>query len=1348
MHSLNEVKSSNGYVISSQQFNSDGYIYIDLTVITENSVEVIRIFNIELEFYVAIFPTLSKEQFERFLNKKVKSTYQYIEMIDRSYFNFNEKYKYYKIYNHNVDELRKDFDILQKFAEDHYRNLDLSCLTPDEELFYYNTETPFRLTTNMSNALYMLPTKYNIPLIGGIVFDRSKFEHPLNKNMPCIDCNGLNFKYIDSIKPNNNDLYKNIVLLSYDIETYNDMKSSIGPELENNYVFCIGIGLFHITDVKPFRRICIISKPFNDNIRNTEIIKDEYGENSGETEYIFVKDEKDLLEKFFENVKEIRPQIICGFNNFEFDDEFICVRSRLYDLENEYLSCFTIYSESDNKPKFERFSIKIDAEEYSNNKSVRSVNLYSVDVRKELLKEDPKRFTQQQSGSLNAMLAHYGVKNPFTNESLSKTDMPIPTMFKYWDEDSHIYEIAKYCMQDAWITGTLLIFRNKLLDLIELGSISCTTYFDSLYHATGLRVAKCLLSYVYKENTLYQDSPYKDRRHEKALGGKTYDRRVIIGGAVRNIVAAKIPYVVALDFSSMYPSQKEASNIDTSSRVDERIIKDPKKYGIQIIKEITIDDMYGRRKIFFMKKSSKMLETSNEFVVEEFFAEFRLDVKRLELLKNKYISTNEEEYQKEFMALYPEGNIKGINEIPETITKRLYFVQSPRDSNNKILEHYSLKERMLTDLRNKRAEVRKIGANCTEKVMKVRYESMQLAIKIIMNSEYGTTDFEDFANYDPDIAAAVTFQSRRLIKYLTDILQTKSIVVDERFINDNSKYIDLLKSINCIELEEYHGEIIRYNSLRRLFNTQYEKLSTNIFELKIKPSTVAYQDTDSNYYFNKFISEYYLKDGISPLIVNNIMKATIAHNNLIANLIKDLVNRSPISLSFEGAFLVCRYLNRKKRYFGVVYSERMKDKMPEECYNNGILIEDYSNYWKSGQFIHPLPNGDYIEINKDKLLHKRVNYIDYVKSQNVKVVGVDLTRRDQFLFINFFHLLVLQKDLRLMEYFGDNYWESFDSISMKDVIVGLFNTFQNMPKYFENISEGIDSKIEMYEFTLIDFSKSVTNRPNKNNACKDIISRLTRQNKTKYIPSIMEKVQYVVIFSENMENQRLYGRAYNGKMSNNYVLVEELLEELRESNPKESYIGNDYDKYINALAICRLNFKYYFEKLVKSMSLYLLSEEYPSEMTMIDNGEISEKDSKDLVSKLQDKLVRKYRDIYFPSSRSELRELTQMRKMINLDQKPNKELIFKVFPDTSREITLDQKSQMEKRLLDEIEKIEITYHKADKIYRHKLTNKFTSYKCRDQVDVSLNNMKEEELLSNMKKMADEIIKYKTVLKSL
>jgi DNA polymerase elongation subunit (family B) len=276
-----------------------------------------------------------------------------------------------------------------------------------------------------------------------------------------------------------------------------------------------------------------------------------------------------------------------------------------YGLTDDYLQTFTSYPLSEAQPwfnpftpKFTKFNLKIDNEQYENNQTVRAPLVQNLDVYKIILKEDPKRFTQYGRGNLNSMLDAYRIKNPYNQSPLQKTDMKIATMFQLWEESKDIYKIALYCRQDAWICGTLLNSKNKITDFIESALITNTTVSDAIYKADGFRVSLSILAYAYKLNFAYMDMPGPFRHDStEILGAKTFDKRTIIGGAVRNIAAGRHPFVIALDFASQYPSQKEGSNIDSSSCVDSDIIANPDKYNLKITKRIKINDMYGEREI-------------------------------------------------------------------------------------------------------------------------------------------------------------------------------------------------------------------------------------------------------------------------------------------------------------------------------------------------------------------------------------------------------------------------------------------------------------------------------------------------------------------------------------------------------------------------------------------------------------------------------------------------------------------------------------------------------------------------------------------------------------------------------
>lgn len=656
----------------------------DLYYLTEGSTDLncIRIYNIELSFMLARLPGLNISQFTRFMemytkdNKNIHLTYR-SDLRDASHFTFKYMREYAEMFSKDPFELKKLYDTLNTAILGHYERLELSELEPYDQLFYKNTETPFRYTStslNLKDSIYNLPTHYGVPLIGGIKINKLLLDRDYPQdhlpNIPLSNIKGLNANSKNShtndnikkcfIQDENVDLKNNMTMLAYDIETYNP-DGNLDPTIAENYIFAIGIGFFNLTSPVPNKKICLLSKSFSsathvDNnselyCKKTElyghkalIVKGEYIPFTGgkvdhtfgdepdphvtldpskptseESIYIFTKDEADLLSTYITVLETTKPQVITGFNTFGFDDNYMWERMKRHHLEDDYLQQFSLYTLKGKypepslffekwfypfKPVFRQFDLKIDNEKRSDNKTIICPFVKNVDVYKLMLKEDPKRFTQYGKGNLDTMLAVYNIKNPFTGEALSKTGLKIHEMYRRWTHNENLHSIAQYCCQDAWITGTLLITRAKLSDLIEMATISNTQFHDSLYRADGTRVSNTLLHYAREENFALMDTPWEHRSSEKEhtrIGGKTYDTRTIVGGAVRNIHAGRQWFVVALDYSAMYPANKEACNVDSSSRVDEDMIKNPGKYGLKIVRALEVNDMYTKRERYYIK---------------------------------------------------------------------------------------------------------------------------------------------------------------------------------------------------------------------------------------------------------------------------------------------------------------------------------------------------------------------------------------------------------------------------------------------------------------------------------------------------------------------------------------------------------------------------------------------------------------------------------------------------------------------------------------------------------------------------------------------------------------------------
>lgn len=454
-----------------------------------------------------------------------------------------------------------------------------------------------------------------------------------------------------------------ITIASYDIETYNKNEKPDYDKIKGQYIFCIGVGFFKLNQNKPFARYSIISKDLAtdpeiadrlEGRNGTYKVSHEYCEDDNDyTTYICVKNEYEVVSTFVDLLTKHNPHIITGFNNFTFDDPWIfsrilnhgegkhikliqsdmrefnkilsdCMGRRLYnrdDILTRYMQVFATYDVAELKdrqafslmPKWTKFSMKMEGKTNSDDLfTIRAPIIQTMDVMKLLMKADAKRFSQKWS--LNYMLQSYKIKNPYNAKALSKTGLTIAEMFDTWDQGTHLYETAFYCLQDSWICGTLIIERSNIIDKLAMSTITFTSFQDSIYRADGHRVSCLNAKYAHDFRFAFMDEGYKDRvkmidhNWEKepedrirGLGDKTFDDRVVVGGAVRNVHSRRCTGIVAADFSSMYPSQYRSSNIASSTCVDKYILDHPEEFGLKTVVVKEIVDMYGKRKVYYLK---------------------------------------------------------------------------------------------------------------------------------------------------------------------------------------------------------------------------------------------------------------------------------------------------------------------------------------------------------------------------------------------------------------------------------------------------------------------------------------------------------------------------------------------------------------------------------------------------------------------------------------------------------------------------------------------------------------------------------------------------------------------------
>ena len=1190
--------------------------------IANNCLWCIRFYNFFSSFYVVKLPGMSKTQFRDFIldytsrrkhvQVKFKTTFRKKPFIESSFFNFGNKTLYAKIKSKSSSELRSCHAFLKKKIQEYYTEIRDGHIELNgwDKMFYEHTESPFRndMTTLSADKIrYYLSTKYSIPCVGGFHFVYNPSQVKFVDDFPINEFPG--FKHMSFIKRPSGKEYttmfvnmeehnamfhqftvdesingqEHLTIMSYDIETYESSLRTL--EESEKIIMCIGIGLFNLTNERPFLRYCLSVKDITEHdkeilgdkllseksIGSTKeyVVRGEYSEDTHSstdtTIYQIFSSESSMFKSFVKIIHRHRPTFICGFNNYGFDDRRMFDRMKYYGVDefmNGILQYYDLNGVTGNKSALNglvvdqsKFQIKIDGNEYNDNITwIGETKSFMVDVYKVMLANNPKLYTQQGRGNLDTMLAVNGIKNPFNGKDLSKSGLSYAKMWHNWDTNENIYDILLYCCQDAWICGTLLIKSCQLIDKIEMSSLSATTIPDSIFKAVTWRVKHVIERYAWANNFAVCDSIISktsngarvSRADNHDLGNKYFDVRQIVGGEVKNVISGRQQYVIALDFSAMYPSQKEGSNIDTSSTIPDDVVNDPGAFGLKKYHDdVFINDMYKERRVMYLENSK-----GERFTIEQFSSVFKNNIAEITKVINAMVIDAEtgagkrqylvdmlkpmlpNQWQEIETEIYDNGTQTNeiVSRLSDTETRYLFTVQSPRDpSTNKVTEHYSLKEIMLSDLRSLRGKVKKQMEEATNSIDKSRFNSKQLAIKVMCNSEYGASNSSYFPYYDTLIGGATTAASRCLINFLTNVIQTDALFVDQRFIDKNIDGMNMLKEYGVLSWKQIVPEKDfakhRRFALRRLFNDYYEVITNDVFELNISPSAVVYQDTDSNYYTNDYIKKLFgpldhdrvphLKslyqflmkecpwsvsektvdeyvshiislgdDYENPQMVNLKMNLLLCHNKLVGCFIEESILRKPVSVGFEGAFITVRYFNVKKKYYGVVWNDRMGYALDKSCYENGVLERNFP--WSPSKTSFPQDNGDFIMIDEQKLMDTSTDKLAFIKKQNIKLTGVDLARRDQYKFININHIRLIRQDLHFLKYLGENTWKNITNINMLDIVLDLLQQFRqqfvHVNTVVENMLNNMDGDYDVSSvYSLRDFAKDITFKYVKSN---------------------------------------------------------------------------------------------------------------------------------------------------------------------------------------------------------------------------------------------------------------------------
>ena len=88
-----------------------------------------------------------------------------------------------------------------------------------------------------------------------------------------------------------------------------------------------------------------------------------------------------------------------------------------------------------------------------------------------------------------------------------------------------------------------------------------------------------------------------------------------------------------------------------------------------------------------------------DYIIETFYVEYKIDKDAIKKLRAEYLNAKESrraQIFKEFKELYPEhigDDIFTPAQLPDTVSKKMYFVQNRKNNKNEQITSYSLKKK-------------------------------------------------------------------------------------------------------------------------------------------------------------------------------------------------------------------------------------------------------------------------------------------------------------------------------------------------------------------------------------------------------------------------------------------------------------------------------------------------------------------------------------------------------------------------------------------------------------------------------------------------------------------------------
>lgn len=559
---------------------------------------------------------------------------------------------------------------------------------------------------------------------------------------------------------------ENTLLMTWDIETYSYDKTRIPDGLvETDECFLI-CGTFHKYNSDKILSSFAIStiKTENSIIGNREIyvktIKDlvftkmsahhchKSNNNIYENiiKYIGIinypnltlkicKNEKESIRCFIKMIKEIKPDIITGFNDHTYDWVYIKNKIENYynDLNREFYECF-------NESKYYTWKDEMKPFISTINKISADINLMDVYYPKsnyiifvDTRVEYRKIYTKDIESNLNYYLKKMKLD--------LKEDMPYKKLFQIFEnkDENGMLLATLYCLTDAYRCQELLVKKQIINEHYNMAYMTGITLKNSINRAGGFKVFNYLLKDGIKEN-------YSFIYNKMEIEGNSVD---YMGGYVAepNYGLNLDCPVIGLDFASLYPNIQRTFNLGPDT----------------IIREHDISK--------YLKSKIPIRKICGKYVVDHHEKE-ELKSIMVKILTNLF---NQRVVIKKKMLMYKHDK-ETYSNVFDYMTNLCLCINKTYNLNNK-----KTNKRIFDFL----------GINVLNDIIN-DLDQKQKAVKVLMNSFYGLLGSPTSQLYCKYIAETITAMGRTMLIQVRDYVKEKNY--DVHYGDTDSVYVSCNKN--------------------------------------------------------------------------------------------------------------------------------------------------------------------------------------------------------------------------------------------------------------------------------------------------------------------------------------------------------------------------------------------------------------------------------------------------------------------------------------------------------------------------------------------------------------------------